>query len=90
MAWKVELDPAAERELDKLDPRTARRILRFLQGRVGWVSAERRRATSTTSPLVSRPSVPPGPKVSSSADTVCQPSVANNPMAGCSTSWSSV
>jgi len=34
MAWKVELDPAAERELDKLDPQTARRILRFLQGRV--------------------------------------------------------
>jgi mRNA interferase RelE/StbE len=34
MAWKVELDPAAERELDKLDPQTARRIVRFLQGRV--------------------------------------------------------
>ncbi|MFO7639696.1 MAG: type II toxin-antitoxin system RelE/ParE family toxin [Candidatus Competibacteraceae bacterium] len=34
MAWTVELDPAAERELDKLDPQTARRILRFLQGRV--------------------------------------------------------
>ena len=34
MAWKVELDPAAERELDKKDPQTARRILRFLQGRV--------------------------------------------------------
>ena len=34
MAWKVELDPAAERELGKLDPQTARRILHFLQGRV--------------------------------------------------------
>ena len=53
-------------------------------------SAARRRATSTTSPLVSRPSVPPAPKVSSIADTVCQPSAANSPMAGCSTSWSSV
>lgn len=31
MAWTVELDAAAERELDKLDPQTARR---FLQGRV--------------------------------------------------------
>ncbi len=34
MAWKVELDPAAERELGKLDPPTARRILTFLHGRV--------------------------------------------------------
>ncbi len=34
MAWKVELDPAAERELDKIDPKTARRILAFLHGRV--------------------------------------------------------
>ena len=33
-------------------------------------SAARRRGTSTTSPLVSRPSVPPAPKISSSADTV--------------------
>jgi len=34
MAWKVELDPAAERELDKLDSQMARRILTFLHGRV--------------------------------------------------------
>jgi mRNA interferase RelE/StbE len=34
MAWKVELDHAAERELDKLDPQMARRILTFLHGRV--------------------------------------------------------
>lgn len=34
MAWKIDLDPAAERELDKLDPQTARRILVFLHGRV--------------------------------------------------------
>lgn len=34
MAWKVDLDPAAERELDKLDPQIARRILVFLHGRV--------------------------------------------------------
>ena len=34
MAWKVDLDPAAERELDKLDPQMARRILTFLHGRV--------------------------------------------------------
>lgn len=34
MAWKIEFDLAAERELDKLDPRIARRILRFLVDRV--------------------------------------------------------
>ncbi|MDY0071355.1 MAG: type II toxin-antitoxin system RelE/ParE family toxin [Thauera sp.] len=34
MAWKVELDPAAERELAKLDPQDARRILLFLFERV--------------------------------------------------------
>ncbi len=34
MAWKVELERSAERELDKLDPQAARRILAFLHGRV--------------------------------------------------------
>lgn len=34
MAWKIELDRAAVRDLGKLDPRTARRILAFLHGRV--------------------------------------------------------
>ena len=34
MAWKVELDPAAERELNKTDPQVARRILAFLHDRV--------------------------------------------------------
>ena len=34
MAWKLELDPAAERDLDKLDPQVARRILSFLHGRL--------------------------------------------------------
>lgn len=34
MAWTVELDPAAVRELDKLDPQVARRILVFLKQRV--------------------------------------------------------
>ena len=34
MAWKVELDEAAEHELDKLDPQVARRILSFLFVRV--------------------------------------------------------
>lgn len=34
MAWTVELDPSVERELDKLDPQQAKRILRFLFERV--------------------------------------------------------
>ena len=34
MAWKVELDEAAEHELDKLDTQVARRILSFLFDRV--------------------------------------------------------
>jgi len=42
MAWKVELAPAAERELDKLDPQTARRILAFLHERVAVLDNPRR------------------------------------------------
>ena len=34
MAWRIELDPAAVHELDKIDPHIARRILAFLHGRV--------------------------------------------------------
>ena len=34
MAWKVELDPAAAKELDRLDPQITRRILTFLHTRV--------------------------------------------------------
>lgn len=30
MAWTVELEPSVEKELDKLDPQQAKRILRFL------------------------------------------------------------
>jgi mRNA interferase RelE/StbE len=41
MAWKVELDFAAERELDKLDPQTARRILAFLHGHVAQIDDPR-------------------------------------------------
>jgi mRNA interferase RelE/StbE len=41
MVWKVELDPAAERELDKIDPQVARRILVFLHGRVAQLDDPR-------------------------------------------------
>lgn len=33
--WTIELDPAAQRELDKLDKPVARRILKFLYQRIG-------------------------------------------------------
>ncbi|BAO84052.1 cytotoxic translational repressor of toxin-antitoxin stability system [Serpentinimonas maccroryi] len=41
MAWKVELDPAAERELCRIDPQVARRILVFLHGRVAHLDDPR-------------------------------------------------
>ncbi len=34
MAWRIEFDRAAERELDKLEPQIARRILNFIQDRI--------------------------------------------------------
>lgn len=34
MAWRIEFDAAAERDLDKLDPPVARRILAFLHQRL--------------------------------------------------------
>ena len=34
MAWRVEIDSAAERDLDKLDPQMALRILAFLHVRI--------------------------------------------------------
>jgi mRNA interferase RelE/StbE len=34
MAWAIEFDTAAQRELNKLDPAISRRILKFLLGRV--------------------------------------------------------
>jgi mRNA interferase RelE/StbE len=34
MAWKIEFDRHAKRELDRLDPQQARRILKFLHTRL--------------------------------------------------------
>jgi len=34
MAWRIELERNAERDLSKLDPQAARRVLRFLHERV--------------------------------------------------------
>jgi len=34
MIWKIELAPAADRELDKLDSQIAKRIIKFLHDRI--------------------------------------------------------
>jgi mRNA interferase RelE/StbE len=41
MAWTVELDPSARKELDKLDPQQAKRILRFLFERISHLEDPR-------------------------------------------------
>jgi mRNA interferase RelE/StbE len=41
MAWDIELDRAAERELDSLDPQVAKRILLFLYERVAQLDNPR-------------------------------------------------
>ena len=41
MAWKVEIDSAAERDLDKLEPQITRRILAFLHDRVATLDDPR-------------------------------------------------
>jgi len=41
MAWKIELDPEVVRELGKIDPQIARRILTFLHGRVATLENPR-------------------------------------------------
>ena len=42
MAWAIEFDTAAQRELNKLDPVIARRILKFLLERVAKLHDPRR------------------------------------------------
>ena len=41
MAWKIELDPSVEKELDKLNPQQAKRILRFLFERLAHLDNPR-------------------------------------------------
>jgi len=41
MAWKVEFDSAAVRELGKIDPQIARRILAFLHDRIAQLDDPR-------------------------------------------------
>lgn len=41
MAWRVEFSPAADRQLSKLDPQTAQRILKFLSTRIAQLENPR-------------------------------------------------
>lgn len=41
MAWTIELDPAVEKDLNKLDSQQAKRILRFLFERVAHLEDPR-------------------------------------------------
>jgi len=42
MAWRIEFDSAAQKELEQLDKPVARRILKFLYHRVGKLDDPRR------------------------------------------------
>ncbi|MCU4159517.1 type II toxin-antitoxin system RelE/ParE family toxin [Acidiphilium sp. AL] len=41
MAWRIEFDPAAKKELDKLDRQAARRIVKFLFERLSAIDDPR-------------------------------------------------
>jgi mRNA interferase RelE/StbE len=41
MAWSIEFDPRAKRELDRLDPQIARRIKRVLFERIAFLEDPR-------------------------------------------------
>lgn len=41
MSWKIEIDPTADRELDRLDPQIAKRILKFLHKRIATLKDPR-------------------------------------------------
>ena len=51
MAWKVELRPNAEKQLDQLDPQVARRILKFLSTRLLVTDNPRSIGAALTGPL---------------------------------------
>jgi mRNA interferase RelE/StbE len=51
MAWKIEFERAAERELSKLDRQTSQRILKFLHERVAPLSDPRSLGQALQGPL---------------------------------------
>ena len=55
MGWRIELDSAAERDLDKLDLQTARRVLLFLRERAATLDNLRTFAPYTASAISTMP-----------------------------------
>lgn len=51
MAWKIEFDPAARRELEKLDKSVSERILKFVHVRVAALDDPRRIGERLKGPL---------------------------------------
>jgi mRNA interferase RelE/StbE len=51
MAWKIEFERAAQKELEKLDKPVARRILKFLYQRVGKLDDPRKIGERLQGPL---------------------------------------
>lgn len=51
MAWKIEFDPAAMKELEKLDNPVKQRILEFLHERVGKLDDPRKIGARLQGPL---------------------------------------
>jgi mRNA interferase RelE/StbE len=49
--WTIEFEPAAQRELDKLDKPVARRILKFLYQRIGKLDDPRKIGERLQGPL---------------------------------------
>ncbi len=54
MPWAIEFHPQAEKELSKLDPQTARRILRFLRDRVAPLEDPRSLGEALKGPTLGR------------------------------------
>lgn len=54
MAWKIEIERAAAKELDRLDAEVARRILRFLRERVSPLADPRVMGETLTGPKLGR------------------------------------
>ena len=51
MAWNIEFKPAADKELSKLDPQVAKRVLRFLHKRIAPLEDPRSIGESLSGPL---------------------------------------
>ena len=51
MAWRIELSPVADKQLDKLDRQAAIRILQFLETRIGALDDPRQLGSPLAGPM---------------------------------------